>query len=146
MTSGIVAGFAAVAMLLPVVAAIAADTPEVAEQKRQLIQAYNVSHATGICAVFTALRKWQAAGWPEGETAVAQFLTDKILSRFAPDPAVLNGKPVAELEAEFGKFCAQSTAATAQFLDGLGKTKPEEGEAASRFRDTLLAATFLGQC
>ncbi len=146
MTCRILSGLAAAAILLPVIGANAGDTPEVAEQKRQLIQAYNVAHTTGICDVFAALRKWQKAGWPEGETAVTQFLTDKILPRFAPDPAALKDKPAAELEVEFGKFCAQSAATTAQAMDGLTRAPAAEAEAARRLGDTLLAAAFLGQC
>lgn len=138
--------FAMTAILLSSVTANAADTPEVAEQKRQLAQAYNVAHTTGICEVFAGLRLWQKAGWPEGEAAVSQFLVDKVLQHFAPDPAALNGKPAAELEAEFGRFCAQATAATAQVVDGLKQAAAQEAEAARRFQDTLYAAAFLGQC
>lgn len=146
MTRRILPVLAAAAFLLPLVAASAADTPEVAEQKRQLMQAYNVSHTTGICEVFAALRKWQKASWPEGEAAVSEFLVGKVAPRFAPDPAALNDKPAAELEAEFGKFCAQSSAATAQVVAGLNQAPAEEAEAARRFQDTLFAAAFLGQC
>lgn len=139
-------GITAAAMIIPVMAAGAADTPELAQQKRNLIQAYNAAHTAGVCEVFTALRKWQPAGWPEGDAAVSQFLKDKILPRFAPDPAQLEGKTAAELESEFGRFCAQSTAATQQVFDGLKQAPATEAEAANRFGDTLLAATFLGQC
>ena len=146
MTSRTLPGLAAAAVLLAITTADAADTPEVAQQKRNLMQAYNVAHTSGICEVFAALRKWQAAGWPEGDAAVSQFLTDKIMPRFAPDPAALQGKSTAELESEFGKFCAQSAAATQQVLDGLQQAPAAEAEAANRFRDTLQAANFLGQC
>ena len=146
MIRGILAGLAGTAILLPMGPAYAADTPEVAQQKQNLIQAYNVAHTTGVCEVFMALRKWQAAGWPEGDAAVSQFLKDKILPRFAPDPSQLEGKSAAELESEFGKFCSQSTAATQQVFDGLKQAPATEAEAASRFSDTLLAANFLGQC
>lgn len=146
MIRGILAGLAGTAVLLPVIPAGAADTPEVAQQKRNLIQAYNVAHTTGVCEVFTALRMWQPSGWPEGDAAVSQFLKDKILPRFAPDPAQLEGKSAAELESEFGKFCAQSTTATLQVHEELKQAPAAEVEAANRLRDTLIAATFLGQC
>ena len=137
--------FALAAAVLSMPAA-AADSPEVAQQKRNLIEAYNVAHTTGVCEVFTSLRKWQAAGWPEGEAAVSEFLKGRVLPRFAPDSAQLEGKSAAELESEFGKFCAQSTAATLRVFEGLKQAPATEAEAANRFSDTLLAATFLGQC
>lgn len=139
-------GLAAIAVLMPVAAARSADTPEIAQQKRNLIEAYNVAHTAGVCEVFTALRQWQAAGWPEGDAAVSAFLTGKVMPQFTPDPSVLAGKTPAEQESEFGKFCAQSTAALLRVHDGLKQAPAEETVAADRFRDTLLAATFLGQC
>lgn len=146
MTRKVFPRFAGAVIFLTIGASHAADTPEVAEQKRNLIQAYNVAHTTGVCEVFAALRKWQAAAWPEGEAAVSQFLTEKILPRFAADPALLKDQTPAELEAEFGKFCSRAMATTAQVVEGLEQSPAEGAEAASRFRDTLRAAAFLGQC
>jgi hypothetical protein len=145
MTSRTVAGLAAVAMFLPIIAG-AGDTPEVAERKRQLLQAYKISHTTGVCDVFSALRNWQKAGWPEGETVVTQFLVDKILPQFTADASALQEKSTAELEADFGQFCAQGKASTARVVEGLNRASAAEADAAKRFRDTLVAAAFLGQC
>lgn len=146
MMRGMLSGVVFATLLLPFAAARGADTPEVAQQKRNLIEAYNVAHTTGVCEVFAALRQWQAAGWPEGEAAVTQFLTGKVMPQFTADPSILAGKSPAEQESEFGKFCAQSTATVLRVHDGLKQAPAEDAEAANRFRDTLLAATFLGQC
>jgi len=146
MTHNFTQALAAAAPLLAGAIAGAADTPEIAEQKRQLAQAYHVAHASGVCEVFAALRAWQRTDWSEGDAAVSQFLADKLLPRFTPDPAVLKDKPAAELETEFGRFCDQSIATTTQGLDELMRAPPETSAEALRFRDTLLAATFLGQC
>jgi hypothetical protein len=140
------AGLAAAAAILPAAKAYAEDTPEVAQQKRNLIDAYNAAHTTGVCDVFTALRKWQATAWPEGESAVTEFLIGRVMPQFTADAAVLQGQSAAELESEFGQFCRQSTAATLRVFAGLKQAPAEETEAANRFRDTLAAATFLGQC
>jgi hypothetical protein len=146
MRHGILLGLLVAAAALPAVSARAADTPEVAEQKRQLHLAYLGFHADGICDVFIDLGAWQGANWPEGKPVVQQFLTEKILPRFATDPAAFKDKTPDQIETDYLQFCTQTGFQVLQAVTSLSQVPAAEADKANQLRDTMLMSTFLGQC
>lgn len=145
-----------VVVMLPVIPAAAADSPEMAQRKREMTMAYQVFHTHGICGVYVDVKLWQEADWPDGRPAVVQFLHEKVLPRFSQDPAALANKTTAELELEFLRFCTQIGDQFMQVLNSLqllasgaaDGPQPTAAEAAQKeqLRDSLRGAEFLGQC
>ncbi len=137
-------GLMAAMALLTAVPAIAADTPEVAEQKRQMSQTYHGFHAHGNCRVFADVGVWQKANWPEGKPVVQQFLQEKILPRYMADPAAMKDKTPDALMLEYLRFCNQTGSEAEQILSKLESA--DAGDEAKPLRDSMLAARFLGEC
>jgi hypothetical protein len=155
MRDRIIQGILIAAALLPVVSAWAADPPELAARKRELSQAYFVSHANGLCDVYGSLTDWQEANWPEGKPVVAQFLNDKLLPRLTSDPAAVQDMTADQKAAGFLLLCNQAGEQSLQVLQNLESVNGAESnppptaaetEQRQQLRASLLAATFLGQC
>jgi hypothetical protein len=135
------------AALLPAPPVQAADTPEVAEQKRQYAQAYNSFYTLGSCGVFVDLQQWQLANWPEGRSVVQQFLQEKILPRYMADPAAIKDKTPDAIELDFLNFCMQISSDGNGILDNLKSAEAAgQAEQAKQMRASLRAAEFLGEC
>ena len=139
-------GLVMAASAAPAVSAWAAVTPAVAEQKRQLEQAYRGFYADGVCGVYVDLGAWQVSNWPEGKPVVQQFLMEKILPRVATDPAAFKDKTPDEVETEYLQFCTQTGFQVLQSLTSLSQVPAAESAKATQLHDTMLMAEFLGQC
>ncbi len=137
------------AALAPFPMAFAADTPEVAAEKRQMLQAYEGFHADGACSAYRSLSVWQKAQWPEGTVAVNAFLSGTLLPKYVSDPVSLKDKPFAELEVEFSNFCTQMSQLTQQVLNNLSSAAAARADQSAQIEErtkTMFLTRFLGQC
>lgn len=131
------------------------STDAAAQWNQQLLVAHQASQARGVCEVHSRFKRWQQANWPEGAAAVSRFLDMTVLPNFLQDHSKMQDKSPAQVETELLAFCAQAgeQSVTArnyfQAIAG-GQTEPqptaEQREQAVGLRDSLISATFRGEC
>jgi hypothetical protein len=137
-------------------AAFAQQSAEaVAQWNQQLLMAHGAAQAHGVCEAYSAFKRWQQADWPEGAAAVSRLLDTTVLPNFLPDRSKIQDKTPAQVETELLTFCEQ-TGKQAQadrsyfqaIADGQAGRQPtaEEREQAIALRDSLVSATFRGEC
>lgn len=137
-------------------AASAQDSAEaVAQWNQQLLIAHRASEAYGVCEVYSGFKRWQQANWPEGAAAVSRYFDTTVLPNFLPDRSKMQDKSPAQVEAELLTFCAQTgkqALADRDYFqaiaDGQAGRQPttEERDQAIVLRDSLISATFRGEC
>jgi hypothetical protein len=137
-------------------ATFAQESAEAAAQwNQQLLIAHKASDAHGVCEVYLRFKRWQQANWPEGAAAVARFFDTTVLPNFLQDRSKMEDKSAAQVETELLAFCTQAgeqSVAARNYFQAIadGQTEPppaaEQREQAVGLRDSLISATFRGEC